>query len=403
MSIPAQFARPSASLSPRAATAFAFLTAVSFSAATSAPTPLYHVYQQAMALSPLTITLVFASYAFAMLASFLTVARLSDFVGRKPMILVSLLINALSLLIFITAASAGQLILARVVQGIGNGIAMTTLGAAILDTDAKNGPLYNSVTAFLGLMVGSLLAGALVAFAPLPTQLVYVVLLAVTLLEAAVLIVVPETTARHPGALHVLVPHAAVPTAARPAMLRLLPLNTAGWALGGFYFSLMPTLVGVATHIDSPFIGGAVVSAMMLAAAVVVFALRHLPAERLISTGMSGLALGIVLTLVGIAVSSAPVMILGTVIVGGGFGSAFAGMLRRLLPLAGPSERAGLLAAFFVASYLAFALPAIVAGLVAPVLGLVTTTYLYQGVLLGLVAASFVAMRPAKVHHLLEV
>ena len=43
------------------------------------------------------------------------------------------------------------------------------------------------------------------------------------------------------------------------------------------------------------------------------------------------------------------------------------------------------------------------AGLVAPVLGLVTTTYLYQGVLLGLVAASFVAMRPAKVHHLLEV
>ena len=403
MSIPAQFARPSASLSPRAATAFAFLTAVSFSAATSAPTPLYHVYQQAMALSPLTITLVFASYAFAMLASFLTVARLSDFVGRKPMILVSLLINALSLLIFITAASAGQLILARVVQGIGNGIAMTTLGAAILDTDAKNGPLYNSVTAFLGLMVGSLLAGALVAFAPLPTQLVYVVLLAVTLLEAAVLVVVPETTARHPGALHVLVPHAAVPTAARPAMLRLLPLNTAGWALGGFYFSLMPTLVGVATHIDSPFIGGAVVSAMMLAAAVVVFALRHLPAERLISTGMGGLALGIVLTLVGIAVSSAPVMILGTVIVGGGFGSAFAGMLRRLLPLAGPSERAGLLAAFFVASYLAFALPAIVAGLVAPVLGLVTTTCLYQGVLLGLVAASFVAMRPAKVHHLLEV
>lgn len=403
MSIPAQFARPSASLSPRAATAFAFLTAVSFSAATSAPTPLYHVYQQAMALSPLTITLVFASYAFAMLASFLTVARLSDFVGRKPMILVSLLINALSLLIFITAASAGQLILARVVQGIGNGIAMTTLGAAILDTDAKNGPLYNSVTAFLGLMVGSLLAGALVAFAPLPTQLVYVVLLAVTLLEAAVLVVVPETTARHPGALRVLIPHAVVPTAARPAMLRLLPLNTAGWALGGFYFSLMPTLVGVATHIDSPFIGGAVVSAMMLAAAVVVFALRHLPAERLISTGMGGLALGIVLTLVGIAVSSAPVMILGTVIVGGGFGSAFAGMLRRLLPLAGPSERAGLLAAFFVASYLAFALPAIAAGLVAPVLGLVTTTYLYQGVLLGLVAASFVAMRPAKVHHLLEV
>jgi len=390
-------------LSPRATTAFAFLTAVSFSASTSAPTPLYHVYQQAMALSPLTITLVFASYAFAMLASFLTIARLSDFVGRKPMILVSLLLNAASLLIFITAASAGQLILARVVQGIGNGIAMTTLGASILDTDPRNGALYNSVTAFLGLMVGSLLAGVLVAFAPLHTELVYIVLLAATLLEVAVLLVTPETTTRHPGALRVLIPHAAVPTAARPAMLRLLPLNTAGWALGGFYFSLMPTLVGVATHIDSPFIGGAVVSALMLTAAVAVLVLRHQAAERLINVGMSGLALGIVLTLGGIALRSAPVMILGTIIVGGGFGSAFAGMLRTLLPLAGPGERAGLLAAFFVASYLAFALPAIVAGLLAPVLGLVITTYLYQGVLLGLVAASFVAMRPAKAPRLLEI
>ena len=66
-------------------------------------------------------------------------------------------------------------------------------------------------------------------------------------------------------------------------------------------------------------------------------------------------------------------------------------------------KRAGLLAAFFVASYLAFALPAIVAGLLAPVLGLVITTYLYQGVLLGLVAASFVAMRPAKAPRLLEI
>ena len=69
MSIPARFTSPRGMLSPRATTAFAFLTAVSFSASTSAPTPLYHVYQQAMALSPLTITLVFASYAFAMLAS----------------------------------------------------------------------------------------------------------------------------------------------------------------------------------------------------------------------------------------------------------------------------------------------------------------------------------------------
>src|SRR4051812_29804599 len=154
--------------SNRAMTLYAAIVAISFSATSSAPTPLYHFYQQSWGLSPAIVTVIFAAYAFGMLASFLTIARLSDYVGRRPMILSALLLNAVALAIFITAGSASALILARIVQGLGTGIALTTLGAAILDTDKVNGALYNSVTAFLGLMVGSLLGGVLVAFAPLP-------------------------------------------------------------------------------------------------------------------------------------------------------------------------------------------------------------------------------------------
>ncbi len=390
-------------LSQRAMALYAAVTAVSFSATSSAPTPLYHVYQQTMGLSPLAVTIVFASYAFAMLAAFLTVARLSDYVGRRPMILAALALNAVALVLFIGAGSAAGLILARVVQGIATGIAMTTLGATILDTDRKNGALYNSVTAFIGLMLGSLTAGVLVAWAPLPQQLIYLVLLVVTVAEAALLFAAPETTAGRAGAFKALIPHVSVPAAAVPVVIKLLPLNIAGWALGGFYLSLMPTLVTVATGIVSPFVGAAVVSALMLTAAIVVFAFRGLTPARVLTIAMSGLGLGIAVTLVGVALQSAAVMIGGTVIAGIGFGSAYAGNLRTLLPLAGEHERAGLLAAYFVESYLAFAVPAIIAGLLAPMLGLIATTYLYGGVLIGFVALSFLATRAPRPARAMEI
>jgi MFS family permease len=382
---------------------FAVATAVSFSAVSSAPTPLYHLYQEILGLSPLAVTLVFASYAFAMVAAFLTVARLSDYVGRRPMILVALVLNGAALALFIEAHAAGMLIAARVVQGVATGIGMTTLGALILDADRRNGAVYNSVTAFLGLMVGTLLSGVLVSFAPLPTQLVYMVLFAATVLQLLALAVVPETNSGKPGALGALVPNLAVPASALPTLLRLTPLNLAGWALGGYYFSLMPSLVTVATGQTSLFVGAGVVSALVLTASIVVFALRGLPAARLLTIGNAGLAAGIVVTLIGVDAQSAALMLAGTVIAGVGFGAAYSGILRAILPLAGEKERAGLLAAYFTKSYLAFALPAILAGLYAPRLGLVTTSYAYGAALLALILVSFAVLRPRRPARMMEI
>jgi len=391
LSIQSLAARPRSRFSTRAMTVYAAVAAVTFSATSSAPTPLYHLYQVDWGLSPAIVTVIFAAYAFAMLASFLTVARLSDYVGRKPMILAALLLNAAALVLFASAGNATELIVARIVQGLGTGIALTTLGAAILDTDKANGALYNSVTAFIGLMVGSLLAGVLVAFAPLPHQLVYLVLLVVTLAEVAVLAVAPETTSGRPGALAVLKPHVSVPRAAIGPLLRLLPLNIAGWALGGFYLSLMPTLVTIATGTTSLFVSASVVSALMLTASITVFAFRKLAAPRMLMISMVGLIAGIAITLGAVYVQSAPLMIAGTVVAGFGFGNAYSGNLRTLLPLAGEHERAGLLAAYFIESYLSFSIPAIIAGLAAPVFGLVATSYVYGAVLIVLILISLVA------------
>jgi MFS family permease len=372
---------PARSASTTITAAYATLAAITFSTVAGAPTPVYRFYHEVLGLTSFTITLIFAVYSFTMIAGFLTIARLSDYVGRKPMILFALVLNAIALLLFFVAESAATLIAARALQGVATGIALATLGALIADTAPQWAATLNSVTAFLGLALGALIAGVFVTFAPSPTHLVYAVLLGVTLAEMLALPWIVETTSRKAGALSGMKPRLTVPKAAAAAMARLFPLTLSAWALGGFYLSLMPSLMIEATGIRSPLVGAAVVSALMVSGGLSSLASRTFDAGNTVRASAALLAIGIVITLFAIAAGSPVGMVFGTIVAGLGFGSSYGSSLRVLLPLASSHERAGLLSAYFVESYLAFALAAIAAGLAAPRFGLVTTALVYGSAL----------------------
>ena len=139
------------------AAVYATATAITVRLSPAAPTPIYRFYRETLGLTPFTITLIFAIYSFTMIAAFLTIARLSDYVGRKPMILTALGLNAVALLLFFVAGSAGTLVAARAVQGVATGVALATLGAVIVDTAPRWAATLNSVTAFMGLALGALI------------------------------------------------------------------------------------------------------------------------------------------------------------------------------------------------------------------------------------------------------
>jgi MFS family permease len=369
-------------LSLRAMTLYSFLGALLVSASSSAPTPLYRLYQQTMQLTPFWITVVFAIYVVSLLAALLTLGGLSDYVGRKPMILAALLVNAVAMVLFASAAGLGQLIVARAVQGFGVGIGTTVLGAAILDSDRERGPLLNSMTAFLGLAAGSIGSVLLLTFVSDPLHTVYDVLFLLTAVMIVLLWIMPESGSRKPGALASLRPQFSVPEQSRPVLLRLTPANMACWALAGFYLSLMPAVVATTMH---------VVSTLMLTGAVAVATLRIWQARRLVVFGTSALVLGVAVSLVGIQQQLVAVLFGGTMIAGVGFGATFSGTLRSLLPTAHPDQRAGLLSTYFVQSYLAFSLPAVAAGLTIPSIGLANVAYAYGVAVMLLSVTSLLA------------
>jgi len=384
--------QPRSVLSNATTTVMAVITAMTFSASGAAPTPLYHQYQESFGLTPFAITVVFAAYVLSLLTALLTVGSLSDYIGRRPAILAALVLNIVSMAMFMTAGSGAALIAARALQGFATGLATATLGAAILDNDRVRGPILNSITAFGGLTAGSLGAAILVTYAPDPRQLVYVVLLALSAFEAFILWFMPETAQLRAGAIASLRPHVNVPAQASRTMVRVTPVTIASWALGGFYFSLMPALVRVATGATLLVVGGLVVSALTLSGAISVLWLRSASARRVLSGATLVLAAGVAVRLAGVREQLVGLMLLGTIVAGIGFGAAFSGTMRTVLPLAKTDERAGLLAAFYVEGYLSFSLPAVLAGLAAPMMGLTVAAYAYGAAVIFMALASTIAV-----------
>src|SRR5260221_13134418 len=147
-----------------AAAAFLLLASitVSFLAGSSAPTPLYPLYMAQWGLRPLTITVIFGIYALAVLLALLVAGRLSDHLGRRPVLLTAALAQAATMVLFATATSLAGLLFARVVQGLTTGAAIGAVGAAMIDLDKARGTVANAVAPPFGTALGGILAGVLV-------------------------------------------------------------------------------------------------------------------------------------------------------------------------------------------------------------------------------------------------
>jgi hypothetical protein len=240
--------------------------------------------------------------------------------------------------------------------------------------------------------LGGMGCGLLAEFAPAPLHLTYWLLLVLFAMQAVWVWRLPESVTRQSGAWASLRPTLHVPVQARVTLWRVLPLNTATWALGGFYASLAPSLVRTATGSTSNLIGGATVAALTVTGALMIYTLRNQAATKALQLGACALPVGVVLILLGVHSASLPLFFLGTLVAGCGFGAGFLGAVRSLVPLALPHERAGLMSAYYVLSYLAFCLPALLAGNLARTFGLVATTDGYGAVLIVLALSAMASL-----------
>lgn len=365
------------------------------------PSPLYQAYSAKWDLPPLTLTLVYATYAIGVLVTLLVAGSLSDDVGRRPVLLVALAALMVSTLMFIVASSVAWLFVARGLQGLATGVAISAASAALLDLHPRRDPggagLANAVASSIGIALGILGASALVQFGPAPLVMPYVVLFVLLAVAFAGVVWMPEPVTSRRG-VRWRVQRPQVPAALRrPFLLAALTVVSA-WSLGGLFFSLGPALGARILDSTSVVLSSVGIVALAASAALSQLVLCRIAPWKGALIGSVGLATGVALIVLATALDSGALYLVGSVIGGVGFGIGFLGGLRALLGSIPPEHRASVMSAYYTVAYLSLSLPAVLGGIIVGGLGL-PATFEVIGAIVVLVAfvAAIVAwrLRPA--------
>ncbi|GAA2601072.1 MFS transporter [Dactylosporangium fulvum] len=368
---------------------------VMFLFAASAPSPLYAVYQARWHFSTATLTVVYAVYVATLLAALVWAGSASDHLGRRPVLAVALVIESVAMLAFAMAGGTTTLFVARILQGLGTGIATGAIGAMLFDVQPPDRPgsgaLAGSVAPAVGLAVGGLGSSLVTTFAPPHAPLVFWALAAFFIVVLGAVPAMPETVSQrtrwHPG----IRPRVSVPPALTATFAKLAPCIVAFWALSGLYLSLGPSIVRTVLHEQSGLAGGLVIFTLSATGAAGSVATRSWSPRRAVISGSGTLVAGVVLTLIAVSRTDSTLFYLGTATVGVGFGPAFTGVFRLLTAEVGSEQRASVVGAIYVAAYLALGVPAVLAGIAVPWIGLATVFDIYASAVLVLAVTTVVA------------
>src|SRR4051812_49295262 len=160
------------------------------------PSPLYGIYSQLWGFSPVVLTLIYGTYAFGVLTTLILAGRLSDEVGRRPVLLVALGTLVVTSVLYMLADSVAWLFVARGLQGLATGLALAAASAALLDLHPRRDPasvgLANGVASAGGIGLGMLVSATAVQLLPAPRVLPYVVLLTLFAIAFAGALMMPE-------------------------------------------------------------------------------------------------------------------------------------------------------------------------------------------------------------------
>ena len=341
-----------------------FLVVMGFSAV---PTPLYAIYAQRDHFSTITVTVVFASYAIGVVGSLFLAGHVSDWVGRRPVLLAALAFTLASAVVFLLAPSVPGLIVARIINGIGVGLTTATATAYLVElhlgstsTPSERKTQVVSTAANLGgIGFGPLVAGLLAAYVAQPLVVPYVVFVAAMLVLVALVALTPETANRPAVPPRWRPQRIAVPAAARGQFLAATGTGLAAFAVFGMFTSLAPTLLAGVLHERSHALAGAVVFAAFASGAAAQILVRTPDIATNLRLGAVILVPGLALLSVAMWTANLPLFIVGGIVTGAAGGLLFRGAMSAAARTAPAESRAETLAGFFLGAYVGLSLPVI--------------------------------------------
>jgi hypothetical protein len=360
-------------------------------------TPIYDLYRSSYGFSAFVLVLLYAVYVIGNLLALLLFGRLSDQIGRKPIVFAALGLAATSAAMFLAARGLPWLFLARIISGLAVGIGSGAATAWITEfTPAELRPRAASLMTgfnFIGLALGPLLAGPLIEYAPHPLRLPFAAYLAIAAFTALLVATRPETIADK--AKPTFAVRLGVPPGVRAAFIAPAASGFAAMAVVGFYAALGPTTISNDIGIADRALISLIVAELFIVAAGVIFATQRWPARKAMLTGLAATPLGMALLVLAQRTASLSALLAGTAVCGIVGALGYRGGLAVANGLAPAERRAEVASAFFICCFCGNAVPIIGVGALTQISGPRTADLVFAVVVtaiaLGAAAAAFAA------------
>ncbi|MFF9373671.1 MFS transporter [Streptomyces griseoluteus] len=369
---------------------------------TTLPTPLYGLYRERIGFSELIVTVVFAVYAVGVIVALLLAGGASDVLGRRPVLVVALVLSALSALCFLLEGGLPLLFLGRVLSGFSAGLFSGTGTAAVLDLapPGRRGRAALAATAanMGGLGLGPLVSGLLAEYAPRPLILPFLVHLALLAVALVVTLLLAETV-HHEGARPPLRPQGMrVPPEVRGVFGPCALAAFAGFALLGLFTAVAPAFLTETLGEHNLAVTGAVVFSVFCASTGGQLLMGRIGARAALPWGCAVLAAGLVLVGTSLWMESLPLLLIGALTGGAGQGMAFRAGLTAVGAAAPEEHRGATISAFFVVAYLGISLPVVGVGALTVGLGVRAAGMVFTACAIVLVVAvgARVRVRPPR-------
>jgi MFS family permease len=343
-------------------TAYAFFIVM---VGTTLPTPLYPLFQQRYGFGALQVTVIFAVYAFGVIAGLVLFGNLSDQIGRRPVLLVGLALSALNAVLFLAAGSLVPIYVARIVSGLSAGIFTGTATAYLVDLAPGGRRRFASVVAVFanlgGLGTGTLLSGLLAQYAARPLRLPFAVDLVLLVPATVAVLLTPETVSR--TELRLRLQRLGVPPEVAGIFWRVSVAAFAAFAVSGVFSSVAPGFLAHELGRHSPALAGLLVFVLFASSLVGQLANGGLTDTRALSIGCVLLIGGCALLGLSVGVESMTALFASAVVGGLGQGmvvGAAVGAINNRAPVERRGETAS---SFFVIAYLGLSIPVIACGI----------------------------------------
>jgi Major Facilitator Superfamily len=330
--------------------------------------PMLLLYRPRLGLSAAIVEATFGMYAIGLIPGLLVGGRVSDRIGRRPVVVFSVALSMIAgVVLMLGARGAGWLFAGRVIMGVASGGGFSAGSSWIKELSmppyehsaAGAGARRASIAMTVGFGTGPMVAGILAQWAPLPTTLAYVPQLMLAAFAVPLTVRTPETVARNRAGIQR--PGLGVHGLGEPRFLWVV-LPLAPWVFGSAVIAMVfvPGLVIGQLH-GTAIIFGALAALCTAMSGVLVQPLaRRLDRPdrpRLLVIGMSLVTAGVLLE-AGVAAVHQPILALLTAaVLGGGYGFCLVFGLAEVQRMARPAELGGMTAIFQAATYLGFAAP----------------------------------------------